>query len=160
TFRGHHVPFQVASELTQHLQRLSRQSGTTLFMTLLASYATLLFRYTGQEDMVIGSPIANRNHQEIEELIGVFINNLPLRFDFAGNPSFSQLLAQVRRVTLAAYAHQDMPFECLVENLAPKRDLSHSPVFQTMFALQNAPAAQLELSELVLTILPPDVSVS
>ncbi len=139
TFRGTTQTFSVNRDLTLQLQTLSRESGTTLFMTLLAAFATLLYRYSGQSDILIGSPIANRNHREIESLIGFFVNTLVLRTRFEENPSFESLLAQVRETTLQAYEHQDVPFEQVVEALQPQRCLSHSPLFQVMFILQNTP---------------------
>jgi amino acid adenylation domain-containing protein len=148
SFRGDKIDFSISTELTQKLQDLSRQHGVTLFMTLLGVYAVLLSRYSGQQDMVIGSPIANRNRGEIENLIGFFVNTLALRIDLSDNPSFEKLLARVRQIALGAYAHQDLPFEKLVEDLQPQRNLSHSPVFQVMFVLQNAPLEALELQSL------------
>jgi aspartate racemase len=136
--------------LTEAVKALSRQEGTTLFVTLLAAFQTLLYRYTGQDDIIVGSPIANRNRSEIEGLIGFFVNTLVLHTDLSGNPSFRELLGRVREVALGAYAHQDLPFEKLVEELQPERDLSHSPLFQVMFVLQNAPAQALELPDLKL----------
>ncbi|HEY9747315.1 MAG TPA: amino acid adenylation domain-containing protein [Allocoleopsis sp.] len=130
---------------------MSQQSGTTLFMTLLAAFQTLLYRYTGQTDIVIGFPIANRNRSEIEGLLGFFVNSLVLRTDLSGNPTFRALLARSREVALAAYDHQDVPFEKLVEELHPERDLSRNPLFQVVFALQNAPMAPLELPGLMLS---------
>ncbi|MCG8363542.1 MAG: amino acid adenylation domain-containing protein, partial [Pseudanabaenales cyanobacterium] len=125
--------------------------GTTLFMTLLAAFVVLLARYSGQEDIVVGSPIANRNRPEIEPLIGFFVNTLVLRIRLPDNPTFEELLNQVRRVALDAYAHQDLPFEKLVEELQPQRSLSYSPLFQVMFSLQNTPREELELPGLSLT---------
>ncbi len=151
TFRGSIEGFELNPNLTRKLNTLSQQSGTTLFMILLAAFVTLLSRYSGQEDIVVGSPIANRHRREIESLIGFFVNTLVLRIDLKGNPSFSELLARVRQVALDAYAHQDLPFEHLVEALQPERSLSHSPLFQVMFVLQNAPMGKLELPGLVLT---------
>jgi amino acid adenylation domain-containing protein/non-ribosomal peptide synthase protein (TIGR01720 family) len=127
---------------------LSRREGVTLFMTLLAAFQTLLARYTGQQDILVGSPIANRQRAEIEGLIGCFINTLVFRTSLEGDPSFRQLLGRVREVTLDAYAHQDLPFEMLVEELQPERDMSHSTLFQAMFILQNAPATARELRSL------------
>ena len=140
SFRGKTQSIELSKELTEGLKALSRKEGVTLFMTLLAAFQTLLYRYTGQEDVVVGSPIANRNRSEIEGLIGFFVNTLVLRSNFSGNPTFKELLAQVREMALGAYAHQDLPFEKLVEELQPERSLSHSPLFQVMFVLQNAPS--------------------
>ncbi len=151
TFLGTTYSFELSKELSASLNKLSQQQGSTLFMTLLAAFQTLLWRYTGQEDIVIGSPIANRNRPEIEGLIGFFVNTLVLRTSLAGNPSFEELLKRVREVALGAYAHQDLPFELLVEQLQPQRDLSHTPLFQVMFVLQNAPMSALELPGLTLT---------
>ncbi|MEH2411060.1 amino acid adenylation domain-containing protein [Nostoc sp.] len=151
TFQGGSYSFELSVELSQALKKLSQHQGSTLFMTLLAAFQTLLWRYTGSEDIVIGSPIANRNCAQIEGLIGFFVNTLVLRTNFAGNPTFEELLARVREVALGAYAHQDLPFEQLVEELQPPRNLSHTPLFQVMFALQNAPMSALELPGLSLS---------
>jgi amino acid adenylation domain-containing protein len=134
--------------LAEALQALSRQEGATLFMTLLAAFTTLLWRYSGQEDIVVGSPIAGRNRTEIEGLIGLFVNTLALRTDLSGNPTFRALLARVRALTLAAYTHQDLPFEKLVEALQPERSLRHSPLFQVLLVLQNTAPAALRLDGL------------
>jgi Condensation domain/AMP-binding enzyme len=155
-YRGATQQLTLSSNLTQSLEQLSQRTGTTLFMTLLAAFQVLLYRYTNQEDIVIGSPIANRNLTEIENLIGFFVNSLVLRTNLSGNPTFSALLERVQAVTLAAYAHQDLPFEKLVEELQPTRDLSRNPLFQVVFALQNAPIAPLELPNLTLTPIPFD----
>ncbi|MCF2150416.1 Non-ribosomal peptide synthetase [Desmonostoc muscorum LEGE 12446] len=154
TFAGAYVEFALSVELTQKLTQLSQQQGVTLFMTLLAAYDTLLYRYTGQTDILVGSPIANRDRSEIEGLIGFFVNTLVLRTDLSGDPSFEELLPQIREMALGAYAHQDLPFEMLVEALHPERDLSHTPLFQVMFALQNAPMSQIELTGLTINRLP------
>ncbi|MFN6563901.1 MAG: amino acid adenylation domain-containing protein [Nostoc sp. ChiSLP01] len=151
TFRGWCFSFQLNAQLTASLKELSQKSGTTLFMTLMAAYATLLFRYSNQEDILIGTPIASRNQQEIEGLIGFFVNTLVMRTRLEGNPSFSELLMQVRATCMDAYANQDVPFEQIVEALQIERSLSHSPLFQVMFALQNAPMEQLETPELAVT---------
>jgi amino acid adenylation domain-containing protein/non-ribosomal peptide synthase protein (TIGR01720 family) len=153
TFRGATQFLALPEPLSQKLKTLSQRSGVTLFMTLLAAFQTLLYRYTGQEDICIGSPIANRNRSETEELIGFFVNTLVLRADMSENPTFQELLGRVREVTLGAYAHQDLPFEQLVEALQPERNLSHQPLFQVMFALQNAPMPALELPNLTLSSL-------
>ena len=139
SFRGEVRTFQLGVELTRRLRELSQRSGVTLFMTLLAAFKVLLYRYTGEEDLVVGTPIAGRNRAEIEGLIGFFINSLALRTKLNGNPSFTELLQRVREVTLGAYEHQDLPFEKLVEELQPERSLSHAPLFQVVFSLQNAP---------------------
>ena len=151
TFQGARQFLLLPVELSEALSTLSAGEGVTLFMTLLAAFQTLLYRYTGQEDILIGSPIANRNRSEIEGLIGFFVNSLVLRTDLSGNPPFRELLARVREVTLGAYAHQDLPFEKLVEELQPERDLSRNPLFQVVFALQNAPLEVLELPGLTLS---------
>ncbi|MBW4564792.1 MAG: amino acid adenylation domain-containing protein [Mojavia pulchra JT2-VF2] len=143
-------PFHLSQSLTEKLKDLSKQEGVTLFMTLLAAFKVLLYRYTQQEDIIVGTPIANRNRAEIEGLIGFFVNTLVLRTNLGNNPSFRELLQQVREVTLGAYAHQDLPFERLVEELQPGRDLSHSPLFQVMFVLQNATTEPIKLPELTL----------
>ncbi len=148
TFHGATVSFTLSPQLTQALKTLSQQQGVTLFMTLLAAFQVLLFRYTGQEDIVIGTPIAGRTHRQTEDLIGFFVNTLVLRTDLSGNPSFRSLLKRVREVALDAYAHQDVPFERLVEELQPARDLSHNPLFQILFVLQNAPLRIAELPDL------------
>ncbi|MGH7829989.1 MAG: non-ribosomal peptide synthetase, partial [Candidatus Binatia bacterium] len=137
TFRGAHESLTLPQPLTEAIKRLSRQEGTTLFMTLLGAFKTLLYRLTGQNDIVVGTPIAGRNRAEIEPLIGFFINSLVLRTDLSGNPSFRQLLRRVRRTALDAYAHQDLPFERLVEELRPERDLSRTPLFQVFFNTIN-----------------------
>ena len=144
TFRGARRTLTIPRTLADSLQALGQQEQATLFMTLLAAFQTLLFRYSGQVDISVGSPIAGRNRAEVEQLIGFFVNTLVLRTDLAGNPSFRELLARVRTVALGAYAHQELPFEKLVEELDPERSLSHSPLFQVMFALQNAPASDAE----------------
>jgi amino acid adenylation domain-containing protein len=151
TFRGHLQQFQFDTQLTHRLKHLSQRSGSSLFMTLLAAFAVLLSRYSGQEDIVIGSPISNRNRVALEPLIGFFVNTLVLRTSLEGNPTFLELLQQVREMALAAYAHQDVSFDQLVEILQPQRSLSHSPLFQVMFVLQNSPLSKLELQDLQVT---------
>ncbi|REJ55603.1 MAG: amino acid adenylation domain-containing protein [Microcystis aeruginosa DA14] len=151
SFAGGHLPFSLSWELTEKLTQLTQEQGVTLFMTLLTAYAVLLYRYTEQEDILIGTPIANRNRSEIEGLIGFFVNTLVLRIDLSGKPNFNQLLGRVREMTMDAYAHQDLPFEMLVEVLQPERDLSHAPLFQVDFLLQNSPPSPLELTGLTAT---------
>ncbi|MBD3307338.1 amino acid adenylation domain-containing protein [candidate division KSB3 bacterium] len=151
TFRGSTEGVEIDQTLTAQVSTLAQQAGASLFMTLLAAFASLLFRYSGQEDLVVGSPIANRNRKEIEPLIGFFVNTLALRIDLSDDPTVWTLLERVCRVALDAYAHQDLPFELLVEELQPERHLSHSPLFQTMFVLQNTPAERMELPNLTLT---------
>ncbi|OKH37811.1 non-ribosomal peptide synthetase [[Phormidium ambiguum] IAM M-71] len=151
TYRGATYPLQISPNLTQELVTLSQQSGASLFMTLLAAFQTLLYRYTGQGDIAIGSPIANRHRSELEGLIGFFVNSLVMRAsNLSDNPTFRELLTQVRNVALEAYNHQDLPFEKLVEELDPDRDLSRNPLFQVAFALQNAPIQPLKLPGLML----------
>ena len=117
-------------------------------MTLLAAFKVLLHRYTGEEDIVVGSPIAGRCMAETEPLIGLFINVLALRDDLSGDPTFRELLTRVKETALGAYAHQDLPFETLVRELQPDRTLAHNPIFQAMFVLQNEPMPSLDLSNL------------
>jgi amino acid adenylation domain-containing protein len=143
--------FVLSKPLSAELKSLSNRHGVTLFMTLFAAYQTLLHRYTGQNDIVIGSPVGGRNRSELEGLIGFFYNMLVLRIDLSGNPTFRELLVRVREVCLGAYAHQDLPFEKLVEGLRPERDFGYNPFFQVTFALQNAPAFHLELAGLEAT---------
>ncbi len=135
----------LSKELAQGLKDLSRQQGATLFMTLLAAFQTLLYRYTGQEDIVVGSPIANRNRTEIEGLIGFFVNTLVLRTNFSGNPTFKELLCRVADMALDAYAHQDLPFEKLVEEIHPERSLNHTPLFQVLFNMVNEEDGKVEI---------------
>ncbi|MEH2041209.1 non-ribosomal peptide synthetase [Nostoc sp.] len=151
TFRGAQRSLLLPASLTKALKQLSQQEGVTLFMTLLAAYKTLLWRYTNQEDILVGSPIAGRNQSQIEGLIGFFVNTLVLRTDLSGNPTFRTLLNRVREVALGAYAHQDLPFERLVEELQPERHLSHSPLFQVMFVLQNTAQEPLTLLDVTLS---------
>src|SRR5581483_6823229 len=153
SFEGAAQSMYLSSQLQQEVQALGQREGVTLFMVLLATFQVLLARYSGQSDFAIGTPIANRTHSQLEGLIGFFVNTLVLRADLSDNPTFTELLARVREVTLGAYAHQDLPFEKLVEVLQPQRDLSRSPLFQVMFILQNTPQATetlpgLRISEL------------
>ncbi|MFN8596433.1 MAG: amino acid adenylation domain-containing protein [Anaerolineae bacterium] len=150
TSNGATMPFTLPPELSTAITALSRTENVTVFMTLLAAFETLLYRYTGQTDFNVGTPIANRTRAEIEDLIGFFVNTLVVRADLAEKPSFRDLLARVREATLGAYAHQDLPFEILVEALQPQRDLSHTPLFQVMFVLDTPPNAQLQLPGITL----------
>ncbi|MEW5860347.1 MAG: amino acid adenylation domain-containing protein [Cyanobacteriota bacterium] len=149
TFRGAQQKLVLPKALTEAIKMLGQQEGVTLFMTLLAAFQTLLYRYSGQEDILVGSPIANRDRAELESLIGCFVNTLVLRTNLAGNPSFKELLVRVRKVAIDAYVHQDLPFEKLVE-LQSSRDLSYNPIFQVMFVLQNSALSTVSLPELTL----------
>jgi amino acid adenylation domain-containing protein len=153
TFTGRRQSLLLTPELTKSINSLSQKEGVTLFMTLLAVFDILLSRYSGQEEIVVGTDVANRNQLETEGLIGLFVNQLVLRTDLSGQPTFRELLARVRRVTLDAYVHQDLPLDKLVEALNPERDLSRSPLFQVMLVLQNAPVQRLSLSGLTMQVL-------
>ncbi len=153
TYQGSFIICEINQELTEKLKELSRQEGVSLYMTLLAAFKTLLARYATQNEIVVGTPIANRNRIDIENLIGFFVNTLVLRTDVSGNPPFRQLLKRIREVTLGAFAHQDVPFEKLVEELQPERDLSRTPLFQVMFSLQNSPMPPLKLSQVTMSFL-------
>src|SRR5689334_11853489 len=144
TFNGAALSLKLPRELSEELKALSRAEGVTLFMSLLAAFQLLLSRYSGQEDISVGSPVAHRTRAETEELIGFFVNTLVLRTDMSENPTFRELVQRVRETSLGAYAHQDLPFEKLVEELAPERNLSFNPLFQVMFALENAPLPEVE----------------
>ena len=137
TYNGACMLLPLSEQHTAALETLSRREGATLFMTLLAAFKVLLYRYTGQDDVVVGSPIANRPQTETEGLIGFFLNNLALRTDLSGNPTFQEVLGRVRKTALDAYAHQDVPFEKLIEELKPERDLSRTTIFQVYFNLFN-----------------------
>ncbi len=150
TFRGGLRSFQWPRELRDAVRTLAQREGATPFMVLLAAFQVLLGRYAGQQDVSVGSPIANRTRTETEGLIGFFVNTLVLRAKLEGAATFRELLGQVREVTLGAYAHQDVPFEKLVEELRPERDLSRGPLFQVMFVLQNAPVTEVKLEGLTL----------
>lgn len=139
---------ELSAALTQRLRALNRREGVTLYMSLLAVFQVLLLRLTGQGDVVVGTPIANRTRSELEGLIGFFVNSLVMRTDLSGDPRFRELLRRVRATALAAYAHQDLPFERLVEELNPERHLHRHPLFQVVFAVQNAPGEPLQLAGL------------
>jgi amino acid adenylation domain-containing protein/non-ribosomal peptide synthase protein (TIGR01720 family) len=151
SYRGAALPVRLPAGLTRQIKALGRREGATLFMALLAAFQTLLARAGGQDDLAVGSPVAGRNRVETEGLIGFFINTLVLRGSLAGQPSFAELLGRVRETALTAYLHQDVPFEKLVEELAPERSLAHTPLFQVMLVLQNLPAEPIEMGRLVLS---------
>jgi amino acid adenylation domain-containing protein len=164
-FRGARHSIALEQSLTEAINDLSHREGVTPFMTLLSGFQVLLYRYSGQEDVVVGSPIANRRRTELDSLIGFFVNTLVLRADLSGNPTFKEALARVREVCFGAYAHQDLPFEKLVEELKPERDTSRNPLFQVMFVLQNAtrpisgiPGLRIEPIEMATTRSPFDLS--
>ncbi len=149
-FRGVRRKMVISPGLLRELESLSHRQGVTLFMTLLACFNVLLSRYTGLADVVVGSPSAGRSRSELSDVMGFFVNNLVLRTDLSGNPAFLTLLARVRGVTLQAYEHQDVPFDQLVQALRPERSPDHSPLFQTMFILQNFPIGRIEMPGLTL----------
>jgi amino acid adenylation domain-containing protein len=151
TFQGAYKSLALSPRLSSQLVDLSKREGATVFMTLLAAFQTLLYRCTGEEDFVVGSPIAGRNRGEIEDLIGFFVNTLALRADLSGNPTFRQLLQRVKETAIGAYAHQDLPFEKLVEELDPERDLGRNPLFQVMFQYQEATEPRFQSQDLKLS---------
>ena len=150
TYRGAKHSVKFSKGLTEELKAFGNRQGATLFMTLLAAFQVLLHYYTGEEDIVVGTDDANRGHLETEPLIGFFINQLALRTNLSGNPSFRELLGRVREVTLGAYANHDLPFDKIVERLQPERSLAHAPLFQVKLVLQNTPVEELELRGLIL----------
>ena len=158
TFRGAVESFSLSAKLSQQLKVLGQQHSATLFMTLLAAFKVLLFRYTGQRDLLVGTPIANRNRAELEGLIGFFVNTLVLRSRLTPDLTFLELLEQLKTTTYQAYEHQDLPFEKLVEALQPERDLSYNPLFQVKFCLENAPQQAISLPGLTLKPLPQSYS--
>ncbi|HET7392425.1 MAG TPA: amino acid adenylation domain-containing protein, partial [Candidatus Binatia bacterium] len=147
-FDGSRLPVLFSERLQLKLKKLSRENGVTLFMTLLAAFKTLLYRYTAQEDLLVACPVLNRGLPEVENLLGSFVNTLVLRTNYAGTPSFREALRRVRETCIGAFANQDFPFEKLVEELQPQRDLARSPIFQVMFAFQNTSVPALDLGEL------------
>jgi amino acid adenylation domain-containing protein len=151
SYRGLRQALLIPRPLVDALRALSQKEGATLFMVLLAAFQTLLFRYTHQEDIVVGTPIAGRNRKDIEGIIGLFTNTLVMRTDFSNNPTFREMMKRVREVALGAYDHQDLPFEKLVMELKPDRTLSHAPLFQVMFVLQNNPTAERQPEGLSMT---------
>ena len=156
SFLGAACAVVIPGSVTHGLRELARQEGVTLYMVLLAAFQVLLCRYSGQQDVIVGSPIAGRTQRETEGLIGLFVNMLALRTDLSGNPTFRELLSRVKEVTLGAYAHQDLPFEKLVAELHPQRNLAHQPLFQVMLALQNFPRHDLQLENLTWSRIPGD----
>ena len=150
TTRGGHESFEIGPELTRELRGLGQQSSATIFMCLHVAFAVMLSRYSQQEDIVIGTPTANRTFKELEPLIGFFVNTLVLRLELIGDPSFPELLTRARKVALQAQTFQDIPFDRVVEIVQPERNMSHTPLFQVFFALQNAPKSALELPGLTL----------
>ncbi|MEO0947266.1 MAG: amino acid adenylation domain-containing protein, partial [Cyanobacteria bacterium J06641_5] len=151
SFQGRSQKVALPAELTAAVNTLAQQQGVTVFMVLLAAFQILLARYSTQEDIVVGSPIANRKYPEVEGLIGFFVNTLALRTTIDANTTVAELLQQIRRTALDAYAHQDVPFERVIEALSVERTLAHTPLFQVMFVLQNVPTASLELEGITLT---------
>ena len=150
-YHGAQISVLLPATLRDELKTLSQREGATLFMTLLAAFQVLLLRYSGQEQIVTGTPIAGRTRLETENLIGFFVNTLALRGDLSGNPTFQELLQRTREAALGAYSHQELPFEKLVEKLQPERSLSYAPIFQVMFAMQNIPSAEMQWGSLRLT---------
>ncbi len=144
--RGASISFAVNSAVSEALRQLAQSEGSTPYIMFLAAFQCLLHRYTGQEDFAVGTPIANRNRVEIEGLIGFFVNTLVLRANMAGNPTFREILRRTREAALGAFAHQDLPFEKIVEELNPERHTNRTPLFQVMFALQNVPSSELQLA--------------
>jgi len=161
TYHGAFEPFILSLKLTEQLKALTSQQGVTLFMTLLAAFQTLLYRYTSQEDIVVGTSIANRERPEIEGLIGFFVNMVPLRTVCSGDPKFQELLARIRESTFKAYTHQRVPFDKLVQELQPIRNQSYPPIFQVVFSFQNQPTlTELTLSGLTLSFPPAEITTS
>ncbi|KAK3805044.1 MAG: syringopeptin synthetase C [Benniella sp.] len=148
SYAGESIPFCLDSHLTRALRQLCQEYGVTLYMAILAAWSCVLSRMSGQDDIVIGSPSANRNHHQIESLIGFFINTLALRIDLSGDPTVRQLLQRVQKTSLDAQNHQDLPFEQVVDCVQPPRSLSHSPLFQVMFVLQNNETSEWDLAGL------------
>ncbi len=160
SYRGASLTHLIDLRLTGRLKALARRERVTPYMFLLAVFKTLLGHYTRQDDIVVGTPVANRNRTELEPLVGFFVNTLVLRTDLSGNPTFRELLGRVRDVTLGAFAHQDVPFEKLVEELQPERDTSRTPLFQVMFSLQNAPLPPLRMGDIEISLLDDETEVS
>jgi non-ribosomal peptide synthetase component F len=153
-FEGTYEPVPLAKDVADAVKAFSQREGATPFMTMLAAFNALLARYSGQEHIVLGTDIANRTTAETERMIGFFINLLPVHTDLSGDPSFRELVSRVREVALGAYAHQDIPFDKLVEDLQPERSRSHNPIVQALFVMQNVPRQQRELPGLELSPFP------
>jgi hypothetical protein len=145
TYNGSRLPFKIPKDVAEALRAIGRREQATLFMTLMAALQVLLFRHSGQEDVIVGFPSANRGRQELEDLVGFFVNTLPLRTNLADNPRFTEVLGQVRRRALEAYAHQDVPFERLVDDLISERDLTRTPIFQVMLAFLGDPLTAFDV---------------
>jgi amino acid adenylation domain-containing protein len=160
SYRGAVETFKFEKSLIDKARKLSYTEGATLFMTLLAGFAALLHRYTGQKDIIVGTDVANRNFSEIEALVGFFVNQLVMRTDLSGDPTFRELLRRARDTSLGAYAHQDLPFEKLVEELRPERDLARTPFFNVKILLQNVPQEAHSLSHLTLSPFKTEVAVA
>jgi amino acid adenylation domain-containing protein len=154
TFLGAHEPIPLAADVALAAKEFSQKEGATLFMVLFAAYNALLSRYSGEQHIVLGTDIANRTTPETERMIGFFINLLPLHTDLSGDPTFRELVSRVREAALGAYAHQDIPFDKLVEDLRPERSLSHNPIVQALFVMQNTPPQRRELAEVQMRGLP------
>ncbi|HLJ34874.1 MAG TPA: amino acid adenylation domain-containing protein, partial [Ktedonobacteraceae bacterium] len=160
SYQGARYSFELSPRLSYSLEALSQQEGVTLYILLLSAFATLLWRYTGQDDVVVGTPVAGRTIAEVESLIGFFVNIVVMRSDLSGNPSFRTLLRRVQKMALGAFAHQDIPFERVVQELQPQRSLSHHPLVQVIFALENVLIDNLELSQLGLELLDLDTGMT
>lgn len=150
SFRGARQSFRIPSGVVESIKSLAQHERATLFAALLSAFQTVLYRHTNQEDITVGTPVANRNKVEIENLIGFFVNTVAIRVDLSGNPTFRQLLGRVRETILEVQTHQEIPLERVVEEVQPKRELNRAPLFQVMFVLQNAPLPQLKLADLTL----------
>ncbi len=153
TYNGDYLLFDIDSQRARRIRERARKQDVSEFMYLLAVFNVLLYKYSGQDDICVGTPVANRNRAETENLIGFFINTLVIRADLSGNPGFSDFLQRVKHRTLGAFDHQDIPFETLVETLHPERNMSHTPLFQVMFVLNNAPMRALEMEDLTIELM-------
>ncbi len=160
TNNGGSLDLLIDEETIDGLQKLSNSENATMFMTLLAAFNILLYRYSGQEDINVGTPIANRTDKEIEKVIGLFINTLVLRTQLSGNPTFRDLLKQVRKTNLEAFDHQDLPFEILVDAIQPERNMSYAPLFQVMMILQNNPVEATQISDIEVSMIDVDLGTS